>query len=405
MKILLATYFISPHVGGVWEFMTQMKRRLEGFGHVVDLFSSGPGHQTYHISNANRVLHKEQIMPLLSAKINAALYPELAEDGWIRHFEFECLSMEIAAAYFGLNEYDIIHTQDVFATRAFSRVKPIATPLIASLHGSAAEEYRLHFIENDENLSLSRRWKYHQVLEYLGASSGDVTVTSSHWLKNKLVKEFAVPSDKVRVFQYGYDINRFMERMSVPSGIDRIPGKKTIIFTGRLVEIKGVHFLLSALAELKSIRQDWHCRIVGSGPEQEKLHHQSLVLGLQHYVSFMGNRTDVPYMLAISDIFVCPSILDNQPLSLIEAQIAGLPAVVNDAAGIPEMVEQGITGFVCPTGKTTAMVYYLNVLLEDESLRRHMGAQAQRWAIDHWSYDRMLQRFLDLYEELRGGKK
>ncbi|MCY9511489.1 glycosyltransferase family 4 protein [Paenibacillus larvae] len=397
MRILLATYFISPHVGGVWQIMLQLKKRLEYAGHQVDLFASGPDHQSFHMPCSGRTLYKELIRPLLVTKINAALYPDLAYDPWIYHFELENLQMELAAAYFGVDQYDVIHTQDIFAARAFSRVKSARTPLIASLHGSVAEEYKLHFIQVGENLTTSMKWAYHAMYENIGAVSANVTTTSNYWLKHKLVNEFSVPDEKIRVFPYGYDVEGFTQKMMVPSSLTRPPGLKVIFFAGRLVAIKGVHVLLSALAELMKWRQDWVLWIAGEGPEAEGLRQQSAALGLEHVVQFLGSRDDVPYLLSLADICVTPSLLDNQPLSVIEAQIAGKAVVVSNAAGLPEMVEQGVTGIIFPSGDIHSLCYNLNELLGNDIMRQALGNQARQWAVQHWSYELMFQRFLELY--------
>lgn len=397
MRILLATYFISPHVGGVWQIMTQLKKRLESAGHQVDLFASGPDHQSFHMPCSGRSLLKELIRPLLATKINAALYPDVANDPWIHYLELESLQMELAAAYFGVDQYDVIHTQDIFSTRAFSRVKPAKTPLIASIHGSVAEEYRLHFIQQGEDLASSIKWDYHVIYENIGASSSNVTTTSNYWLKHKLVHEFSVPDEKIRVFPYGYDVGTFTQKMMEPSSITRPPGLKIIFFAGRLVAIKGVHILLSALAELMKQRQDWVCWIAGDGPEEQSLRQQCDTLGLQHVVQFLGRREDVPYLLSLADICVTPSLLDNQPLSVIEAQLAGKAVLVSNAAGLPEMVEQGVTGLIFPSQDIHSLCYYLNELLGNDIMRQTIGNQAQQWAVQHWSYELMFQRFLELY--------
>lgn len=399
MRILLATYFIAPHVGGVWEYMMQVKQRFERLGHTVDLFSSGPGHMSYHMPNLNRVLDKEALRPLLYAKINGEYYPELTSNWWLQHFEFECITMELAAAYFGLHDYDIIHAQDVYAARAFSRIRPAKTPLIASLHGSVAEEYRLHFLENNEDIHHSLKWKYQVAVEHIGAISSDVTITSTQWLRNKLIQEFAVPPEQIRVFQYGYDLDGFSAKMSLPSPIARPPHQKVLLFTGRLVEIKGVHVLLQALAILKNARQDWVCWIVGEGEAEVRLKQQAADLGLSSHVIFWGKRTDVAFMLTLADIFVCPSLLDNQPLSLIEAQIAGLPSVVSSAGGIPEMVSHSQTGYIFTSGQSYELYAYLILLLNDHKLRAEMGEAARQWANAHWSYDQMILRLLAIYHE------
>ncbi|MDK8210632.1 glycosyltransferase, partial [Bacillus subtilis] len=89
-----------------------------------------------------------------------------------------------------------------------------------------------------------------------------------NWLKNILIKEFQVQEQKLTVFHYGYDIDSFLQRMQNPSTLRSRVGQQVIIYTGRLVEIKGIHHLLSALSELKKLKKGWVCWIVGDGDKK-----------------------------------------------------------------------------------------------------------------------------------------
>ncbi|MGX4587228.1 glycosyltransferase family 4 protein [Paenibacillus chitinolyticus] len=398
MKILLATYWRLPHLGGVWPLMVNMKEKLEALGHEVDVFGNSEDESVFHMPFSGRVFYKEAVRPFLEKKINPELYPVLHSSSWLSHFEMNTLCMELAAAYFGLEQYDVIHTQDVLATRSFRRVKSPRTGLVASLHGSVAHEIKLHLLENNVNLGESLIWRFQSAIEHLGATSSDITIASSQWLKRLLTTEYSVPEHQVEVFQYGYATGDFYAQMaSSATPIYKPPGKKAIIFTGRLIPIKGVSLLIEAVGLLRTVRDDFVCWIVGEGDLEAELNRQCTELGLLETVQFLGRRSDVPYLLAQSDIFVQPSYVDNQPLSLIEAQLAGKPSVVSDATGVPEMVEHGRTGLIFPSGNSQQLFTHLYTLLENTAMREAMGREAGQWGAVHWSMDLMVQRLLDVY--------
>ncbi|MFE6797809.1 glycosyltransferase family 4 protein [Paenibacillus chitinolyticus] len=398
MKILLATYWRLPHLGGVWPLMVNMKEKLEALGHEVDVFGNSEDESVFHMPFSGRVFYKEAVRPFLEKKISPELYPVLHSSSWLSHFEMNTLCMELAAAYFGLEQYDVIHTQDVLATRSFRRVKSPRTGLVASLHGSVAHEIKLHLVENNVNLEESLIWRFQSAIEHLGATSSDITIASSQWLKRLLTTEYSVPEHHVEVFQYGYATGDFYAKMaSSATPIYKPPGKKVIIFTGRLIPIKGLSLLIEAVGLLRTVRDDFVCWIVGEGDQEAELKKQCMELGLLETVQFLGRRNDVPYLLAQSDIFVQPSYVDNQPLSLIEAQLAGKPSVVSDATGVPEMVEHGRTGLIFPSGNSQQLFTHLYTLLENTSMREAMGREAGQWGAVHWSMDLMVQRLLDVY--------
>ncbi|NRF95271.1 glycosyltransferase family 4 protein [Paenibacillus frigoriresistens] len=397
MNILLATYWQIPHFGGVWTLMNQIKERLELMGHRVDLFGNSEGNLMLHMPNTHNRVDKRKLRQLLDVKMPATLFPTLHFDTLINYYEMECLCMELAAAYFGLDKYDVIHTHDIFSTRAFSRAKSPKTVLIASIHGSAAYEIKHKFLIQSPDSYL---WKYLIMREHLGAVSSDVTIASSQWMKNCMVNEFSVPSRHIKVFPYGYDIEAFERQAALWSPLPRpTKGEKVIIYTSRMVELKGPRILLNALTKLKGVRSDWVCWMVGDGDQEDEFRRLSFDLGLQQHVHFYGRRDDVPFLLANADIYVHPSMLDNQPFSLIEAQLAGVPSIVSDATGVPEMVRDGETGFILPVGDIQAISNHLNLLLENEAFRKQMGRNAQLWARKHWALDKMISQFLNVYQE------
>lgn len=397
MKILLATYWAVPHVGGVWGYMKQLKEKLVSLGHEVDLLGYSENNEYVYIVNEDRRLEKDKVLPLLNAKLNEQVYPAIHINPLIKYTEFQRYFFELAAAYLGLDKYDVIHTQDVISTASIQRVRPKGPALVATLHGCVAHEIRHQLTTIHKSPTSHMARAYFDELERTGASSAEYTIVANNWLKNILTNEFLVPDEQIKVFHYGYDVENFVKRMKEKSPVKRPTDKKVIIFTGRLVELKGVHHLISALGQLKENRNDWVCWIVGDGDKKAELRVQTKALGLEEDVLFFGSRDDIPALLANSDIYVLPSLLENQPLSVIEAQIAGMPVIVSDAGGLPEIVEHQVTGLISPAGDPEALYQNLNLLLDDEKLRKTLGENASKWGKNHWSLDKGVSNVLDVY--------
>jgi glycosyltransferase involved in cell wall biosynthesis len=398
MKILLATYWPIPHVGGVWSYMVQLRKKLESLGHEVDMLGYDEDNISVYIVNENRKVDSDKILPLLNAKLNAKTYPAIFANDLVKYTEFHRYVYELSAAYLGLEKYDVIHTHDVISTASIDRVRPEKSTLVATLHGSVAHEIRhqLNTIHKSNTSYMAR--VYYDELERLGATSGEVTIVANEWLKNILTNEFQVPNEQIKVLHYGFDTENFIKRSKQKSSIIRPKDKKVIIYSGRLVELKGVDHLISALSELKKIRNDWVCWIVGNGDKQAELKVQSKTLGLEDDILFFGKRDDIPSLLAKSDIFVLPSLLENQPLSVIEAQIAGKAIIVNDVGGLPEIVEDGVTGLITPTGDIKTLCKKINLLLEDEKYRKRLGVNAKKWGMTHWSLDKGVKHLIEIYQ-------
>ena len=399
MKILLATYWPIPHLGGVWGYMTQLKEKLQARGHEVDLLGYGDEAGSFvHIANKNQSLQTDKLLPLVRKMLSAKDFPAIHDNALVKHTEFRRYAYELAVAYFGLESYDVINTQDVISTACISRIRPRKPALVATLHGCVAHEIRLQLktIHKSPNSRLAR--KYFDRIEFVGASSAEYTITANQWLRKILTDEFHVPDQKIKAFHYGYDIDSFMKRSRMKTDITRPKHKKVIMYTGRLVELKGVQHLLDALGRLKKKRRDWVCWIAGDGDMTAELRLQSKVLGLGEHVWFLGKRDDVPSLLAQTDIFVLPSIIENQPLSIIEAQLAGKAIIASDTGGLPEIIKDKITGILSPVGDSEKLYKTIKYLMDNDRYRERLGTEAKKWALSHWSLEKMTNRVLDVYQ-------
>lgn len=402
MKILLSTYFYLPHVGGVSTYVDNLKQALERMGHEVDVFSHHPDMQNYYMPNNGRTLEKPKIKDLIYAKVYAYYDQKLPHvDPWIRWREIERYSFEAAAATFGLQKYDLIHTQDIVSTRALWRAKPKGTPLIATIHGCLATEF-IHSGEVTGKNTLP--WKYAAAEEYYGAVSSNATIVPTKWLQDLSESEFRIPRNHLKVIPYGMNIQYFLERAEYWTTLRTPTDKKVLICPARLVPVKGHKHLLDALAILKRDRTDWVCWLVGDGELKEELVQQCKNLNLEEHVMFLGSRSDVPALLKQSQVFVLPSLQDNLPFSVMEAQVTGKAVVVSDAGGIPEMVSHGETGLISPLGQSEPMYRNLKKVLENDLFRKRLGEQAKQWAMQQWSVEKMMEQTLNVYNSVASGK-
>ena len=164
-----------------------------------------------------------------------------------------------------------------------------------------------------------------------------------------------------------------------------------VLSVGRLKAPKTFDTLLGALASLD--QTTFSASIVGDGPDRPRL--QRLASAS---VRFLGERHDVPALLAGSDVFVLSSASEGLPLSVLEAMAAGLPVVASAVGGVPELV--GETALLVPPRDEAALAEAIALLLADESLRRRLGAAARERALSEFSLARFRAAHVELYERL-----
>jgi len=165
---------------------------------------------------------------------------------------------------------------------------------------------------------------------------------------------------------------------------------------------KGHKYLIRALRELKNKALDFLTLLVGDGPLRGELEKLVRGLGLEEQVHFLGSRDreEIPKILAITDIFVLPSLWEGLPTAVIEAMAAGCPVVATAVGGTPEVVMDRETGFLINSRDPEALAQKIALLLKDSQLRQKMGEAGMRRIEEHFTLEKMVQNYEALYKNL-----
>src|SRR5690606_24547218 len=171
---------------------------------------------------------------------------------------------------------------------------------------------------------------------------------------------------------------------------------------GRLEAPKGFDLLIEAFARLDpaDYPSPPHLVVVGDGSEREALQRQARELGLGDRVYFAGFRGDSWRAFAGFDVTVIPSRQDGLPLVCLEAMAAGCPVIASDAGGLPEVVEDGVTGRVIPSCDVPALASALEQIVKHPEQARRMGRAARARFLTEFHVDRMVARTRAVYEEV-----
>lgn len=150
---------------------------------------------------------------------------------------------------------------------------------------------------------------------------------------------------------------------------------KALLFVGRLAGVKGVPVLLDALQMLGDKHPDLSLTFTGDGPERQNLQARATEMGLANVTNFVGYKSqdEVAQALKATDIFVLPSFAEGVPVVLMEAMAAAVPVITTHVAGIPELIENGVHGFLTHPGDAYSLASAIETLLEDRALAAKMG--------------------------------
>jgi len=162
--------------------------------------------------------------------------------------------------------------------------------------------------------------------------------------------------------------------------------------------------LIRAFAAAASRVYGLHLLLVGDGPLRAELQDYVRKMGLEKQVRFLGVRTDVLEILTAADAFVLSSLWEGNPLSVMEAMAAGKPVIASGVGGVPELVEDGMSGILVPAQKPEALAEAIIRLAQDPALRKKMGAAARQRALECFGVDRMAREYERLYVQILEGQ-
>jgi glycosyltransferase involved in cell wall biosynthesis len=191
----------------------------------------------------------------------------------------------------------------------------------------------------------------------------------------------------------------------VPNGVDTArfapgPGPKAETFTfalvGRLEPRKGVDLAIEALASVPDARLD----VVGDGPARATLAGKARALGSSDRVRFHGHVADTRPLLARAHAALCSSRSEGLGIALLEAMAAGLPVVGFAVGGVPETVQDGVTGLLCPAGDVAALAATMRQAVASRERLATLGAAARACVCERFSVDAMCAGYASAYAAL-----
>jgi glycosyltransferase involved in cell wall biosynthesis len=241
-------------------------------------------------------------------------------------------------------------------------------------------------------------------LEKRVIEASDAIVTDSEFAKRQLADELGVRTDHVRVVYCG--VGPKYARVPRDEALARrwgIDGKRVLLSLGPLIPRKNPLFMIEAFAEIRrAAGADVSLVWVGSGPMRAELEALVRRLGLEGSVVFTGYlpEADKVPMLNLADVFVFPSLLEGFPLAPQEAMSCGVPVVAFRVASLPEMVDEGATGFLVKANDRPAFVERVVTLLRDPALRARFGAAGAERVERHFRWDGTVRQVHKVYEDV-----
>lgn len=265
-------------------------------------------------------------------------------------------------------EFDVIHCH--FGTNG---VNALAWREAGLWRGKLSIAFHAHEIAGLTDAAGQRYYRN------LFRSDARLLPVSEFW-RRKLI-DWGAAAERVTVHRMGVDCEAIAFRPKPIPG----DGVVQMLSVCRLVEQKGLEYALRAVVQLRRAGRDTRFAIVGDGPLREQLEALAADLGIAGAVRFLGSQPQdrVRELLAASHVFLAPSVtaadglMEGIPVSIMEAMAAGVPVVATRHSGIPELIEDGVSGALAEERDVNGLVRGLNRLLDDPSWLRGVQLAAR----------------------------
>jgi glycosyltransferase involved in cell wall biosynthesis len=248
-----------------------------------------------------------------------------------------------------------------------------------------------------------------RMLERTLASTATALVAVSPEVRDDLVGLGVAPAEKFTVIRLGVELEQRVDRSPEARARARrmlgiAPERFTVGWVGRMTAVKRPDDIVTAFKRLRDRGADACLCLVGDGPDRERMERLAHELHVVRSCLFLGYQDDVAPFYAAFDALVLPSANEGTPVSAIEALAAGRPVVATRVGGVPDVVRDGVDGYLVDPGDVEALADRLGRLAADPELARRMGEAGRANVLERYSVERLIDDVDSLYRRLLAEK-
>jgi N-acetyl-alpha-D-glucosaminyl L-malate synthase BshA len=280
--------------------------------------------------------------------------------------------------------YAIPHSISAILARESIKQKRYV-PVITTLHGT------------DITLVGADR-SYLPITRY-GLQQSDGVTAVSKFLKRATIETFDF--DEIEVIPNFICAMHYKRLEGAPLREELAPnGEKLLVHVSNFRAVKRPADCVEIIAKVKEQGEKARLVMVGDGPERSAVYYRAEQLNVLDDVIFVGKQANISDYLGVSDIFLLPSELESFGLAALEAQACELPVIATRIGGIPEVINDGETGYLSDVGDITKMTQDAVELLRDDDKRRAFGQRGRELAIERYSTEKIIPQYIAFYEKI-----
>ena len=391
LRVALLAYRGNPHSGGQGVYTRYLAHELERIGHHVEVLSGPPYPE---VEDLGIELHRIESMDLYRPErpFRPHRWPRNRYDwlelGIMSTGAFpEPRTFSIRADRFmrehGHN-YDVIHDNQCLGTGMIKIAERL--PLLATVHHPITVDKRLELAHtrNPWRQITKRRWYSFLGMQKRVLRKLPRLLTVSQTSRDDIIEQLHVDPSRIDVVPVGVDQEIFRPQPEIST----VPGRLLAVISSD-VPLKGLAFLLEALAKLRTEAPHAHLVVIGRMRPQDPARKTVARFGLEDAVTFTGNISydDMIHLYGTASIAVVPSLYEGFSLPAIQAMACGLPLVCTKVGAIPELAgADGETALHVASGDAGALAAGIKRALDDPELRARLGTKARARVLDKFTW-------------------
>lgn len=280
--------------------------------------------------------------------------------------------------------YAIPHSISAILARESIKQKRYV-PVITTLHGT------------DITLVGADR-SYLPITRY-GLQQSDGVTAVSKFLKQATIETFDF--DEIEVIPNFICPTHYKRLPDSPLRQELAPnGERLLVHVSNFRPVKRPADCVEILSIVRGGGENARLVMVGDGPERSAVYYHAEQLGMEEHTVFVGKQANIAEYMGVADVFLLPSELESFGLAALEAQACEVPVIATRIGGIPEVINEGESGFLSDVGDVAKMSADTLRLLRDEELRRAFGARGRELAVQRYSTDQIIPQYIAFYEKV-----
>jgi glycosyltransferase involved in cell wall biosynthesis len=404
LRIALLAYRGKPHCGGQGIYVRHLSKALVDLGHTVEVFGGPPYPE---------LDERVKLTKLPSLEIYNDHFP-MRQPGlwelknwkdWLEVTTFTLGTFPEPLAFtmrawdelkHRKDEFDIVHDNQSLGFGLLA-IEQLGLPVIATIHHPITVDRRLE-IEHAQGFFKKmnlRRWYAFVDMQTEVARRLKRVITVSENSFKDINADHKVPMDRMHIVPVGVDPEMFLP---VP-GVERKPGM-LITTASADVAMKGLRYLLEAVAKLRTERPEITLTVIGKAKPGGESARTIADLGLEDVVTFVSGVSDerIVELYSEAEIAVVPSLYEGFSLPAIEAMSCAIPLVATTGGAVPEVVgPDNETAFLVPPGDSEALAAKLAYVFDHPKVGQKVGKAGRQRVIDHWSWRHTAEKTVEEY--------